>query len=38
LSTILAPAQESDLAIPSPIPESEPVTSAVLPLRKVPNI
>ena len=33
LRTMLLPAAERALAMPRPIPESDPVTSAVLPLR-----
>lgn len=38
LRTMLAPAAESDLAIPSPIPLSDPVTIAVLPFKNGVNI
>ena len=38
LRTTLAPEAARDLAMPRPMPESEPVTTAVLPLRKSPNI
>jgi hypothetical protein len=35
---MLAPTDDKDLAIPKPIPLTEPVTNAVLPLRKGVNI
>jgi hypothetical protein len=36
--TMLDPAAERARATPSPIPERDPVTTAVLPLRKAPNM
>jgi len=38
LSTTLAPEAAKDLAIPKPMPESDPVTTAVFPFKKCPII